>query len=191
MINLLPAHDKTLLRAGRANWLLVRYVAGTGGVIAITVLLLGATWMFLVSVEANANKRIEENTQAVNALAAEMQDVREFEQNLGVAKQILEKEVNYSAIILRYASVIPGDTIIESLTLDPSVIGQPSSFTAKAKSEAAVLRFKDALANSPYFSDVRFSDITYEESSEEYPYTIAITLQINQDLLAAEAEESR
>lgn len=190
MINLLPIEDKKILRAGRSNWLLVRYVIFGLGVSASIIVITVLTWLYLGTIRSDALARIEENEAEVSKLAPDKIQVDEFEANLTIAKQILSKEVNYSAIVLRYASVIPDGTIIDSMVLEPSIIGTPSTFTARAKSEQKVLELKDALNASSYFRDVRFSEISVDRNGE-YRYSVNISLIVDKSILEDTTGASR
>lgn len=182
MINLLPLEDKQILRAGRTNWLLVRYVIFGLGVSVTIIVITVATWLYLNTIRTEALARVAINEDVVNQLAADKVRVDEFESNLTIAKQILSKEVNYSTIVLRYASVIPNGTIIDSIVLEPSIIGTPSTFTARAKSEQKVLELKDALNASSYFRDVKFSEIGVDRS-DAYRYSVTISLIVDKSIL--------
>lgn len=185
MINLLPNDHKREIRAGRANRLLARYSILTFITLVVLVGIIGAAWLFLDNVRQEAQAEIDASDTSNASLAKDVAAVQEFKTNLAIAKEILNKEVNYSAIILRYASVIPSGTIIDHIDLDPSVIGKPSTFTAKVATPDSALRLKKALSDSPYFDDVHFTEIQTDTTlNGPYRYTVIFNLTINRDLLA-------
>ena len=108
MMNLLPAGQKRDIRAGRANVLLARYSILTLVALIMLVVVMAIAWLLLNNIRQAAQAEIDASDQSSLLLAKDVQAVKEFKSNLAVAKQILDQEVDYSAIILRYASVIPG-----------------------------------------------------------------------------------
>jgi hypothetical protein len=147
------------------------------------LLIFALAWFYLVTVKANAEQTIANAKAASQSISQDAAKVTVFENNLKTAKEILSKEVNYSQIVLRYAGAIPPNTIIDSITLDPSVAGRPSAFTAKVKTEQDVTKLKDALTRSPYFDEVRFREVVFNEAQETYKYSVSIELVINKSLL--------
>lgn len=189
MINLLPTERKKTIKAGLVNRLLVRYVILSVGVLIAVFLVFALAWLYLVTVRSDAEQTIANAKQSSLAIQEEAAKVVVFENNLKTAKAILDKEINYSEIVLRYAAAIPPNTIIDSITLDPTIVGTPSTFTAKVKNENDVTKLKDALTASPYFDEVRFQEVVFNQAEETYKYSVSIELVINKALL--ENSESR
>lgn len=184
MINLLPPERKQTIRAGLINRLLVRYVFLSVGVMAAVMIIFALTWLSMVAVKSNAEQTIATAEASSRSIQQDASDVTVFENNLRTAKEILSREINYSEIILRYASAIPPNTIIDSITLDPSITGQSSTFTAKVKTEGDVTKLKDALSESEYFDEVRLSEVVFNQLEETYKYSVTIDLVVNPSLLA-------
>ena len=133
MINLLPEEQKKEIRAGHANLLLARYSIMTLVALALLMVIMGIAWLMLNNIRATAQAKIDESEQSSLKMAKDIQNVNTFKANLATAKQILDKEVDYSTIILRYASAIPRGAIIDHIDLDPSVVGTPSTFSSKSQ----------------------------------------------------------
>lgn len=186
MINLLPYENKQIIRAGRANNLLVRYVLLTLSALVLLVIVLVFSWVLLNGIKNTAQAEIDQSNISGLQLSDELKQIESFEQNLATAKDILDSEINYSAILLRYAAVIPKGTIIDQIVLDPSIVGTPSSFTAKAKTSSDVLELKRALSESEYFDDVYFTQIArISDPASGYRYSVQISLTVNESLLEA------
>lgn len=184
MINLLPRENKRIIRAGRANRLLVRYVLLTLATLIALILIVVVAWFLLNGIKDSAQARIDDSSISSQQLSDDVKKIDTFKQNLATAKNILDSEINYSSIIMRYAAVIPAGTIIDRIELDPSIVGKPSSFTAKAKDSSNVLELKDALNKSEYFDDVYFTRISrIEDDTSGYGYSLEINLTINESLL--------
>ncbi|PID31292.1 hypothetical protein CR983_01950 [Candidatus Saccharibacteria bacterium] len=182
MINLLPDERKRAIRAGRANRLLVRYlflVILFGVIVAAFV---GLSYFYLFN-----QKNIAEDTIAVNQaesaqLSDEQEAITEFEQNLAIAKDVLAKKIDYSGILLRYASVIPKGNVIESVTLDPSVTSSETTLNIRSLTDQAALNLKESMIRSPYFEEVKFVNLT-RDNDGKYPIRSTMSLKIKQELL--------
>lgn len=184
MINLLPSEQKRDIRAGRANLLLVRYSIMTLIALALLLVIMGVAWLLLNNIRATAQATIEESEQSTAELAKDIQAVNSFKSDLATAKQILDKEVDYSTIILRYASAIPSGAIIDHIDLDPSVVGTPSTFTAKVRNAQDAITLKNKLNDSPYFDNVYFTEIQQELSANDgFDYSVTVSVTINTALL--------
>lgn len=187
MINLLPTEYKRDIRAGRANRLLARYSILTLAALLVLVLIMSLTWLLLNNIRQINQAVIDEANESNAALAKDIAAVNEFKANLATAKQILDQEVNYSSIILRYAGAIPHGAIIDHIELDPSVVGTPSSFTARVRTSGDALILKDALNKSQYFDGAHFTEIQYDANEGgPYKYTVIMELTVNKILLADE-----
>lgn len=187
MINLLPINDRKEILAGRSNRLLVRYLLLLLAFAFFLIVALSAVYVYLSNTKAVAEDNIASNEADSRELLAKQQEVNAFKSDLATAKQILDKQVNYSSIVLRVAGVIPSGIVIDSLALDPETIGTPVKLNAKAKSEQAAIEFKDALNNSPYFQDAYFDSINSAASGDEsvgdYRYSVIMSVTFTQELL--------
>ncbi len=182
MINLLPVQDKKEILAGRTNRLLVRYLLLFLALGVFMILALVAVYFYLGNVKSVAESNIASNDADSRELMAKQQEVNSFKSDLATARQILDKQVNYSSIILKVAGSIPPGIIIENLSLDPETIGTPTKLNARAKSEQAAIRLKDSLNRSAYFSDAYFDSISHN-SEAQYPYTVTMSVTFNKELL--------
>lgn len=183
MINLLPTNEKREILAGRTNRLLVRYLFLLLIVIVMTLAAFGFVWYYLETTRSASQARIEENEASSRQLLSRQQAIASFKTNLKTAKTVLDKQVNYSTILLRVSSTIPAGVVLNQLTIDPATIGTPTTITARARSESALLKLKDSLTQSPYYSDAQFGTITKaDDSSDGYPYQISMTVTYAKEL---------
>lgn len=180
MINLLPPKAKKELRAGRANRLLLRYLLLLAGFAIILLMVTGFVYLYLQSI-ANAEKQkmadIESSSQE---LLARESDIQQFQSNLATAKQILSKQTNYSAVLLRVAQVIPSGVTLNSLTLDRTLAGTPVKLEVQATSETRLQAFKNALNESEYFDQAYYDNVVRQEG--EYQYSTTLTVTFKQEL---------
>jgi hypothetical protein len=181
MINLLPDIHKKELSAGRTNELLVRYVLVLLGFTVLVAVFAGLIYVYLSSTQASAERSLEENNKSRASLAEEKREIEAFEQNLRIAKTLLDKKIDYSGLVLKYASVIPPRNILKDIRLDTTVTTAPSIIGAGSLSEQDALNLKNNLQASPYFDDVHFESITFNSQSD-YPFESVINLTITEEL---------
>lgn len=182
MINLLPEFEKREIRAGISNRLLVRYLLLFLALAVFMVLSMVAVYFYLVNTKSVAQDNIASNEADSRELTAKLQDVNAFRSDLATAKQILDKQVNYSAMILRFARSMPSGVVVDTLSLDPETLGQPTKINARTKSEQAAINLKDTLNRSPYFEDAYFDTISRAEGGD-YPYSVTMSVTFTKELL--------
>ncbi len=184
MINLLPVQEKREILAGRTNRLLVRYIVLLAIVIALMLAAFAFVWLYLDTIRSSSQAKIDQNEASSRQLVAEQQAIDAFRSNLQTAKTILNKQINYSGILLRIAQTIPSGVVIDQLSLDPATFGTPTTLTARAKDEAAVLALKAALTNSRYYSNAHFDTIVLPgDSNSNYSYQVTMTVTLTRELL--------
>jgi Tfp pilus assembly protein PilN len=178
MISLLPKEEKRQLRAARTNSLLVKYniflIIGIG-FLSIAV---GVTYLYLTNSKAVAEETVEQNTAKVSSFAAIESDAQQFRTNLSTAKQIIDKEVTYTKVILGISKLLPSGVILDSLSLDAQTFGTQTTLVAHAKSYSAALALKDEFQKSSLFSDVHFQSISGGDSTTQTAYPFAVNLNV-------------
>ena len=182
MINLLPTEDKRQLQAARSNTLLVRYNLFLIGAVLFMMMAIGFIYFYLNNAKAAAETNISENQSKVASFAPVEKEATEFRSNLATAKQILDREVVYTKVILEISHLMPAGTILDNLTLDSSTFGKPATIVAKAKTYNSALSIKDAFQKSNLFSDVHFESVTINDSDTSgYPMTVNLSITIKKD----------
>ncbi len=179
MINLLPDDYKAEVRAGRLNVIILNYIIMTLLAIALLAVLLGLAFVTLSASRQDAQRRVSENNLAISQYSSINAAAERYRSDLGTAKQILDKGINYSDLILKIANTIPSGVVLTSLNLDAKSIGSPMIINIYAKDQAAVLQFKQALQSHPeLFSDVSLQSIEAKEGDVKNPYSYSATVNV-------------
>jgi hypothetical protein len=182
MINLLPTDDKRQLEAARSNTLLVRYNLFLLGAVMFMMLAIGFIYVYLNNAKAASETTINENQSKVTDFAPIEKEATEFRSNLATAKQILDREVIYTKVVLEIAHLMPAGTILDNLALDSTTFGKPTTIIAKAKTYNSALSIKDTFQKSNIFSDVHFESVTINDADTSgYPMTVNLSVTIKKD----------
>lgn len=182
MINLLPTEDKRQLQAARSNTLLVRYNLFLLGAVLFMMLAIGFIYFYLNSAKTTAEATVSENQGKVANFAPIEKEATTFRSNLSTAKQILDREVVYTKVILEISHLLPAGTILDNLTLDSATFGKPMTIIAKAKNYNNALAIKDTFQKSTLFSDVHFESVTINDADTSgYPMTVNLSVTIKKD----------
>lgn len=144
----------------------------------LVVVVIGA-FFALQQARSSAQFHFDGNVQETATYNKTQKDAQEFRDNLATAKQILDKEVRYTSLLMKISSTIPPGVVLDSLTLDQSMIGKPMTLSAHARDNSSVLKLKKSLEkNSKVFSDVHFQSIQYPSESAETTYPITVTVNV-------------
>jgi Tfp pilus assembly protein PilN len=182
MINLLPLEEKRQIQAARTNVLLFRYALLTACVMVATGLMVGAGFVIMNTSKAEAEKKIALNASKASSYKSVQAEAETFRANLSTAKTILDKEVNYTKVILAIAQTLPADVTLDNLDLDANTFGTPFVLSAKAKSYDGGLALKSALEKSDVFSNVSLQGMTIAASDTGYPVSVQLNVTINKDV---------
>lgn len=185
MINLLPLEEKRQIKAARTNVLLLRYALLTVGVMAITGLMVGGGFVIMSTSKANAEREIAENASKASSYSTVQTQAEAFRTNLSTAKTILDKEVNYTQVVIAIAQALPPNVVLDNLDLDATTFGTPFVMSAKAKSYEDGLGLKKALENSSIFSNVSLQGMTNAASGDAggYPVSVQMNVTINKQVI--------
>lgn len=181
VINLLPPENKRQIKAGRSNVLLIRYCIFSLMLAILLSLLIGGVYILMNDSRRTAEATIDNSKRKSSEYSKVQSDVAEFNQNLAIAKSILDKEVHYSKIAVKVAQILPSGIVLDSLQLDSKTFGQPTTLNASAKSYNDSLRLKSALENSKYFDNVHLQSVSMAEG--DYPVSISISTVINREIM--------
>jgi Tfp pilus assembly protein PilN len=182
MINLLPPNEKRQLHAARSNSLLIRYNIFLIGAIIFLLLAIGFVYVYLNNTKATAEQTINENKSKVSGYTSVESQAANFRSNLATAKQILDREVTYTKVILAIAKLLPQGTALENLNLDASTFGTETPLVALAKDYDSALAIKDSFQKSPLFSNVHFESIVASTAKDTlYPITVNLKVTIKKD----------
>lgn len=180
MINLLPPEAKAQIKAARTNQLLLRYNIILLSAVGFLLAAVGLVYIYLASTKSSAEVAIEDNISRVSDYSAIESEASSFKQNLASAKQILDSDVNYSKVVLEIAGVLPSGVVLDTLSLDSTTFGTPTSLNARVRDYDTVLRLKDALQASDTFSDVSIQTIS-SGGEGAYPLNATLSVTIRKD----------
>lgn len=180
MINLLPPDYKKEVRAARSNSILLRYNISTLGALLFLLAAIAVTFFYISGVKNSAEQTISESQARVASYQKVKQEADQFRTDLATAKQVLDKEVTYTKVILQISQLLPDGVILQQLSLDASTFGTPTTLTVQAKSNQAALKLKDSFQSSKLFSDVHFRNITVANETA-YPYSVTLGITINKE----------
>ena len=183
MINLLPHEETRQLRAARTNVLLARYNILLLAAVAFLFAAVGVTYLQLTNLKNTAEASINQNENRSSDFTPVADQAEQFRTNLGTAKQILDREVTYTKVVLAIAKVLPSGVVLENLNLDSQTFGTPTTLIAHAKNYTSALALKDSFQTSILFSDVHFESIASGDASAnaDYPVTVNLSVTIKKD----------
>jgi hypothetical protein len=186
MINLLPHEEMRQLRAARSNVLLARYNFLMIGALVFLLIAVGVTWIQLTVTKSSAETNISLNQDKSSGFIPVQNQADEFRKNLATAKQILDKEVTYTSVVLAIAKVLPQGVVLENLSLDSQTFGTPTVLIAHAKDYTSALALKDSFQASNLFSDVHFDSIATggdNATNPDYPVTVNLNVTIKKEAI--------
>lgn len=181
MINLLPPEEKRQLRAARTNTLLARYNIILLCAVAFLGLAVGVVYIYLTSTKAGADATISENSTQTAQYSGVVDEANQFRNNLSIAKQILDREITYTNVLVNIAQIMPEGVVLDSLTLDAQTFGTETTLAASARDYDRALAFKDALQNSPHFTNAHFQNVD-DSGSGDYPLSLNLNVTISQEI---------
>lgn len=180
MINLLPKETKSQIAAARANRLLLRYNIILLGAIGFMLAAIIFIYFYLLNAKAAAEETIEYNRSKASDYSEIEGQANAFKQSLANAKQILDSDATYTKVILDIASVLPPGVVLDTLSLDSTTFGSPTTITANVRDYPTVLTLKDSLQNSEIFSNVSIQTIS-RGSDGAYPLSATLSVTIRKD----------
>lgn len=182
MINLLPPEEKRQIKAARSNSLLLRYNIFSLAALVFLAAAIAVAYIYLTNTKAAAEQTIADSQSRVASYAPVKAEADSFRSNLTTAKQILDREVTYTNVILQIANLLPSGITLSELHLDAQTFGTATTLSAQAKSYESAIALKDAFQASDMFSDVHFQSITTStDSSSGYPYTVTLGVTIKKE----------
>lgn len=193
MINLLPPENRRQIHAMKQNSLLIRYVIATAITLLIVIAIHVGTFVLLKTAESSNKSASSENQARVNQFADTQKAAQEYSTNLAIAKEIFSKRVPYTDAIINLASMLPPGVVLDNVTLDQSVVDQPGTLTARAKSYDAGLALKDTFNRSDIAKDVSIASVSNDQTAEgapsDYPFSVTLNITFTDKLLRPTMED--
>lgn len=186
MINLLPEDNKRLMRAARANVVLLRYNLFTLIAVVVLCLICVLFWAMLHNTQSTALSKSTTNSEKAATYAETRKQADEYRANLAIASQILSNGVNYTDTIFTITKLLPSGVVLDSLTVNATDFGKQMTFSAHAKTFDKATELKKNFQNSTAFSNVYLQNISDSSdgggsgSSAEYPVAIALSAKLNE-----------
>ena len=201
MINLLPPESSKQLRAARHNTILLKYVIGLGIVLGLIVMICLLTLALMRSTELNSTASSEENKQKIARYNKAASEAKTYTENLRMAKSIFASEVSYTVALQRIASSLPAGTVLQSLDLSPSTVGQPITLTVLAKTKDDALKVKDQLEANKVASGITIASLNEGGASpanqssteapavaQDYPVNLSLNLTFDKAIFVNEEQ---
>lgn len=178
MINLLPNDTKKQIRAARLNVVLFRYIIILG--LSATFLVLACTTTYFFIDSNNKNYGTISKTEHSPTLQTPTNAPQD---NLTTSKQIFDRQLSYSDVITKIASILPIGTSLRSLDLNDNSFGAKTNLQIYALSENLQTKISDNFQNSANtFSDYEYQSSTpVSDSPSNYNFIINISITINKD----------
>lgn len=186
MINLLPQQNKNEFTAGRVNVILLRYIWITATLLGLLAVICILTYFMLNTTSQAAKQEIEENNKIAAEYSETLKRAQDFQKNLTVAQQILDRQTNYSKTLLQISALITPGSVLNSILLDNSTYGAPYDLQVLAESETAAIRLKKSFESSDIFTNVQFKTLrrdtnTTDEGNSRYPITVSMQVAIKKE----------
>jgi hypothetical protein len=194
MINLLPKEAYASLHASRHNVLLLRFIFTLLFVFISTIVVAIGTFLLINNQETMAKTAQSDSEAKIQKYNKAEKDSKEFATNLKIAQQILAKNISYTTILANIAQALPNNTIVDTLTLNPSIINKPTQLLVHAKSYEDGVLIKDTLNNSNIAKDASLLGINYETEpaaapdqppvpASPFPYAVSLSVTFTDKLL--------
>ncbi len=189
MINLLPPEDYKELHAARHNVLLVRLLISAMVCLLGTLFAISATYVLINIQEQSAQAAKQASEQSLSQFQKVEVQTKDFQHNLLIAKQILDKSVSYRTMLINIAQVLPANAVISNLQLSPDTVDTPTTITINTTSYQAAVHIKDVLNRSSIAKDVSIGGVsaattgTTAASSSQYPISVQMSLTFTKGLL--------
>lgn len=171
MINLLPTEHFTLIRFGRQNSLLRKWIIGALGAIGGLIIILAGGWVYLHQQANNLQTSLDKTNSQLQAqnLAKVQQDAKEITGDIKVINQVLGNEVHFSDLIQDIGKVMPSGTVLSSLSLSKIDSSLDLSANAKDSSAAAQIAVNLNDPSNGLFSKVDIVNISCNNDATTYP----------------------
>lgn len=197
MINLLPPDKQRQLHAAQQNNLLIRYVFASLVTLLLVIAIHIATFALLKNTEIAGRKASEVNQEKVSRFQKTEQAAAEYAKNLATAKEIFSKKIPYTDAIINLASQLPSGVVLETISLDATVVNKPTTLAARTKSYETALALKDMFNASTIAKDASITAVNTVGSDSgsapspqqgspantDYPVSVTLNITFTEELL--------
>lgn len=192
MINLLDKPTKKEYRAARRNATWFRYVLLMSAVFVAVNIILVATFFYLENQKSIINKQITENTDRRKLQYGNTENqIKSIKSDLSIAKVILDNEMKFTKPIVAISRSIPGNCILETLSLTKQSIDAQANYNFRCKTTSAYPSYEDTilhLKTALEKSDQVFTSVNIVNSKRDgneksgiyidYPFQIVMSAKL-------------
>lgn len=166
MINLMPPQIKEDLLYARRNVLLVQYciLAGVVSVALVAIMSFGLTLMN--SDEGAIKDAISEREATLATLKTNEDQARVLAGQITTISALLNKELDYSDIIVQIGGLIPEGATLQNLNLLQTVKTEPLTLTVIVDEQAKGAVLQQNFESSPLFSGADIQTISPSSRNE-------------------------
>jgi Tfp pilus assembly protein PilN len=170
MINLLPPEHAALIRYGRQNTVLRKWLIGVAAALAGLALIMLSGWFYINRQEASLQKSIDATNQQLKSqnLAKVQSDAKEITGDIKVINQVLGSEIRFSDLIKSIGQDMPPGTVLGSLSL--SKVSGALDLTASATNYTSAAQIAANLSDpkNGLFSKVDIISVTCSTGGQAY-----------------------
>lgn len=187
MINLLPPVAAKELRASRHNNILLRYLVGSIIVLGLVAMVYIGTYIMMRSSAESSMSASSENKQKITRFKDTEAKAKAYTENLKIAKAIFGSELSYTSALHKIANALPPGTVLETLDLNPTVVGQPITLAVAAKTKDSALMIKQTLEDAKIARNITISTLQETSSvpsaaTSAYPVQISLNLTLDKSI---------
>lgn len=175
MINLLPRTNQREIGAAHSNTLLLRYLVLLIGALGFLLLALGITYISLSTSGRQADNARQQNEQAALGYSQTQTAATALRTELSAAKALFDSEIRYSKVLLRFSSLLPPGTSIQSLSVNSSSFSQPTTLSVNVAGEQQARQLQDSFSNSPYITNSSMQRINTNTHGPGYIVELSFT----------------
>lgn len=181
MINLLPDNSKKQICSARMNVNLISYIITLCSAIIFLSLICFVSYLILADSKSTAERIITNNQSTSTTINSPLDSqINTMNANFSIAKNIFNKQISYSNIIISLGSVMPSGIVIDSLSLDSNTINSAITIKARSKSSENITTLKSNLQSSTIFSNSNVGNISNSQTDTTgYPAEFSIVLTIS------------
>lgn len=179
MINLLGHDELRQLRASRLNIVLRRYVLLMILLSAFVIAAFGAGYYLLMQEETLAKSTIELHTDEKAKYNKEIEDAKNYTQNLAAAKSILSSEILLSDVVFKIGQTLPQGSVVQNLELSSADLEKPLTLQILTTSFDNAVRTKEAFGSSEYFDNANITSTSLiDDPPNQYSTSLSLTVTV-------------
>ena len=182
MINLLPPAYRKEIRAGFANGLLLRYTLLLAGALLFLIAAFGLTYLSLSQSISQAEETKTTNQQEAAGYSQTQAAASALRNDLSSAQSLFDSEVLLSKAIVRFSSLLPDGTAVDSLDINNDNFTESRTVSVQVKNRAAAESLSRNFEQSSYIASSTLKEVTTNGDSTSYPYTAILEFSFDRSI---------